>query len=278
MTGKTVFKTVLILLAVIIIPAMAYTALWFSFKGEVEKTLRQTILQAAQEGVLLDGDFSPVTGFPGPYRTGFSGTMSFDGYTLRIPRAMLQSFFLPKTALTIDMPEGAAIEGTAEPDINNIDALYVSLTVPENLPAGVTRPQLQSWKDSGGSIGVHDYRVVKESLTVEGRGVFKLDDNLQPAGKLSAHLTGGIEFIAWLKDNGIIESKDAIIASAVLSGLAREDEKTGVRTVKAALTLQNRMLFLGPLRLLSVPPVEWPLPQPSLPADRIEAEQPAPPR
>lgn len=79
--------------------------------------------------------------------------------------------------------------------------------------------------------------------------------------------------MAWLKDVGMIEAKDALIASAVMSGLSKEDPDTGERVINAKITLQNGILFLGPLRLLEIPRIDWP----GLP-DRSVSVSPVPPQ
>lgn len=252
---------------------IAYSFLWFSYKAEIERTLRDTIITATKAGVSFQGKFDPVTGFPGSYKTAFSGTVSYRQYDLDIPHAEIQSFFLPHTAVSLSLPHGAEIKGTPEPELNSIDALSVTAIIPEQLPSGITKPEITAWQTAGGALEIKHYSLEKETLRLEGSGRFLLSEERQPEGKFSAAITGGIPFVGWLKDQDIIESKDALIASAVMSGLSKEDPDTGERVIKAEITLQNGILFLGPLRLLEVPLIDWP----SLPAQAVPVS-PAPPQ
>lgn len=249
---------------------LAYAALWFSIRKDVQDIAAQTIADAKKEGIHFEGEISPVTGFPGPYKLSFSGKIKYQDYVLNIPKAAIKSFYIPGRPLSIILPQGAIIEGTGEPEINKIDGLSIALIVPDHVPTDITYDHINTWKNGGGTINIASYVIHKESLSIKGSGIITLDDELQPEGKLSAKMAGGIEFIKWLKDHDIIESKDAMIAGTIIGGLTKEDPETGEKAVHTALMLQNRMLFLGPLRLLSFPAIDWPHP----PAG-VAAAQPA---
>jgi hypothetical protein len=70
-------------------------------------------------------------------------------------------------------------------------------------------------------------------------------------------VTGVMEFIDWLKDRGEIKEKQAAFAGMILTGLSRTDAETGETYLHTDLKLKNRTLYVGPLGVITLPPVTW---------------------
>jgi len=85
-----------------------------------------------------------------------------------------------------------------------------------------------------------------------------VDKAMQPIGAMSGQVGGLFETIDRLRDAGQVRSRDATTAKLVLATLARRDAATGRSVIDVPLTLQDRILSIGPVRVLEVPAVTWP--------------------
>ena len=250
-------STVLTLCAMAVSFVIGFTAFWFFAADRIEKGVAVLRDQALVAGVVLDGTFSPVTGFPGPQRLTFSGRIERHGSIVNVPALEISGLPLPRGTVTFSLPQGAVVESEKDPGLWSVKQASATFIVPIRLPSALTPEGLRSWRDHHGQLVVKKFSAAKESLTVNGNGVLMLDDRFQPTGSFNATATGFMAFLGYLQEKNLTDPRNALIASTVLNGLSVQDPKTGERTLNAVFTLQNRMLLLGPLMLTEVPPVQW---------------------
>lgn len=249
----------------LVILLAAYTALWFWAAGKIRDEMSGLIAEAQANGIQIMPRAMGVRGYPGKHEAWFSGRVAADGTVLEIPLLEVRSLFLPEKPLAIEVPEGFTVVEPADAEIWALDRLLVETVIPASLPADLTREDLTAWRDAGNVLTLSNIEAQKQSLALKGSGIILLDENLQPAGELTAHATGHMEFMIWLQQNGYVETKEALLATAVLSSLSKTDPETSRNLMEVALTLQSRTLFVGPLRLGVLPPVEWPWRSPPAP-------------
>ena len=117
---------------------------------------------------------------------------------------------------------------------------------------------LEAWRDAGGTIDVGSLRLDHGPLRVQGEGTFALDADMQPIGAFTAQIRGLFDLVEALRARGVVEAGDAVMAKVVLGALARRPDDGGPPVLNVPLTLQDRALYVGPVRMLRVPPVRWP--------------------
>lgn len=240
-----------------------YGGAWFWMKDRVMTQIENAFADAASQGVLISGAKPEIYGFPGPYKVMFSGSAVYRGTELVIPQLVVRSFFLPGGTVRLELPHGAQLSGAAkdvsgyDPELNSVDSLFATGLIPESFPERWDEKHLSAWKENGGAITIEKFSLRKQGLHAQGSGTFNLDDDLQPAGQAQVKLTGALDFLSWLKSKKIVDDKYAIITGTVLSGLAQDNPETGEKEIDIALSLQNRMLFLGPLRVGYLPEFRW---------------------
>lgn len=113
------------------------------------------------------------------------------------------------------------------------------------------------WRDAGGTLRVHDLNMVWGPLTVQGKGRFALDKDLQPAGTLFVRAKGFDETILALVKDGRIDPNDAVSARLALNFLARPDPKDGVPRITAPISIRDRIVSAGPRAVARLPRMEW---------------------
>jgi hypothetical protein len=259
----TRLKAALFVSAIIFCSLLTYSGAWFFMAAQIREQIAALPEQAAKNGIVIDGAFSDVSGFPFSPAVHFSGRLRAPDSTLVIPDLLARGFPLPGQTIRLTAPQGAHLEPGTNGRIVDSDlwaAQFISITgiIPSPLPRDGTIESLKIWRDEGGQIVITSFALHKETLDVKGRGVLTLDDALQPAGEVHAEIGGYEDFIGYLKRKNLIKRKQEFFVQAALGVLARTNPATGARYLAADLTLQKQELFLGPLEVLELSSVQWP--------------------
>jgi len=116
---------------------------------------------------------------------------------------------------------------------------------------------LENWRDNGGKIELEKLNAEHGPLKIHAEGTLALDNKLQPIGTLTAHLEGFYETIDALNKLGLVKARNAITAKVLMGVLSRTPVVGGPPVLNLAITAQNQNLYLGPVRLLQLPEVNW---------------------
>lgn len=249
-----------ILFLILAAAGAGYTVLWRYIAGQTEQWLRMEWEDAARNGVTIEGDFPAITGFPFRPELRFSGRIRVGDSGAVIPLARIRSFFIMGTPADINFPEGFYFERAEglDREIWSVQELSASGKIPWSLPDDMSEDGMRAWRDAGGMITIDKFTLRKGALALTGNGKMWLDDALQPAGSLHADATGYNDFIAFLQQKHLIETKHIFLIGAILNGLARPDPETGEPHLIGDASLQDRRLTLGPATLMTVPVIIWP--------------------
>lgn len=126
-----------------------------------------------------------------------------------------------------------------------------------SLPGGPLKKSIAAWRDSGGTVEVRIAAVHWGELEIEGEGTFALDAELQPVGALSTSIRGFEQVIDSLVKHGILKPAEAATASVVLGLMAKRPKDGGPPRLNIPLSVQDRRLYVGPVKLLELAPLEW---------------------
>ncbi len=119
-------------------------------------------------------------------------------------------------------------------------------------PATTDSAGLRAWRDSGGTIDAPDLALRWGALTLTGNGTVALDNEMQPEGAFTAHLSGFEQAIDALTAAGWVKMGPGSIAKIAL-GISAHPSPDGKPTVDTPLTIQNRRLSIGPAKLTEIP-------------------------
>lgn len=239
---------------------IGYIGLWFYTASLVQKQIDDFYARADENNIQISMPLPKVKGFPGIPEIETGGQVRYMGVTFDIPRLLIRSRFIPMSPFELSAPKGIRI---VEPQSNaselwSINALELNLIIPHPFPNDFTQEGLREWHDKQGHIVIDRFLIQKSTLRLDGFGRFGLDQNLQPSGMLSTKLSGHNAFLGTLQRYNIINTKQAILATAVLNALSKTDEFTGEPYITAKILLENRTLFLDALRLTQLPKIIWP--------------------
>jgi hypothetical protein len=111
---------------------------------------------------------------------------------------------------------------------------------------------IKGWRDAGGTVNLNALTLQWGQLTLSGNGTLALDKEMQPEGAFTAHLTGYEQAIDSLAAAGWMKLSAASIAKLAL-GIASHPGPDGKPSVDTPLTIQNRRISAGAIKLGQVP-------------------------
>jgi hypothetical protein len=114
---------------------------------------------------------------------------------------------------------------------------------------------LGAWRDAGGTLDIGRLRFAWGPLTVEGDGTFALDEAMRPIGAMVARLSGYKAAIDRLVEAGVLSAHDGLAHKVALGAFA-QPSPDGEAVAKVPVTLQDGLLYVGPIALAGLPAVE----------------------
>lgn len=239
--------------------ALGYVIFWYMLAWQIEEGIASRFADAFDQGIHIEGDLPEITGFPGKHHISFSGSFLGDGWHVTVPLLIIRGFILPGQLVEVELPEGLTIAANSVPaELGILNYAYLETIVPQDIPADLTVEALRSWREASGKLEISRYEIRNEPLTLIGAGEFRLDNDLQPEGRMEVKAYGHMAFLGRLQKAGLIEKRQALITGSVLNSLTAQDSVNGKRFLNAAIQIQNRRLLIGPLQLVKLPRVEWP--------------------
>ena len=120
-----------------------------------------------------------------------------------------------------------------------------------------TRRAAEAWRDGGGTVELAGFVLRWDGLDISGDGTLALDGELQPTGAMTLSVQGFGTVIDTLVARGVIRPGPAATARTILGLMARTPKEGHTPVLKAPLSIQNRKLFVGPVRLAELPAIVW---------------------
>jgi hypothetical protein len=122
---------------------------------------------------------------------------------------------------------------------------------------------LLRWRDAGGVLDIAVLEAEYGPLTLAGSGTLALDAAGQPVGAFATRTSGLFGAIDRLHAGGYMSQGEALVAKLALNLLAGTPDRQA--PLPLPLTLQDRVLSVGPVALMTLPEIDW-LPVANAPA------------
>lgn len=141
---------------------------------------------------------------------------------------------------------------------DTISRAQTTMDVLGTIPAfGKLNERLQMWSENGGVAEVRSVLIDHGDLSLRGEGTVGLSTDLQPEGAFTARIGGYAQAVDALAAGGHMSPDEARVAKAVLGLLSSSSTPGRPRVIEVPLTVQDRVLSAGPIRLLRVPEIQW---------------------
>ncbi len=140
---------------------------------------------------------------------------------------------------------------------NVIEESMVNARIMGPVPNFTDKDSLKTWNDLSGVIEFDRLYLRWGPMIVTGSGTLGLDPMLQPEGAFSSRVEGIDIAIANLVAKGTIDKRQESLLHSSLHVLSRPSGMTGSSAPIVPFSVQNGGLFLGPVRLLTLPMIVW---------------------
>lgn len=161
-------------------------------------------------------------------------------------------------AIDIDLRDLSLPPGLTLPIGDSIDEARLQAVMVGDLPPGSDlKGRLRRWQDAGGTVEIDRLTLAAAPLRLGAVGTATLDDWLQPQVALTAQIRGFFEMLDRLESQGVLRPRDVSIAKVVLGVMATQPPDGGPAALELPVTVQERMLYLGPVALTELPPLRW---------------------
>jgi hypothetical protein len=146
-------------------------------------------------------------------------------------------------------------DGTPAPFGNKVERIAFDATLIGVIPKGAPAEALARWRDSGGLLEVQEISLTWGPLGLKAEGTVALDQQLRPQGAFAARIRGLPDTLDALAARGLIDSGVALTLKFTALTLANRRDETGAAVVELPITLQDGLLYLGPVALFRLAPV-----------------------
>lgn len=146
---------------------------------------------------------------------------------------------------------------TPLPFDNQIGELMIDGRIMGGVPDFSDKDSVKAWNDAGGVFEVDRVYLRWGPIVATGSGTLALDSALQPEGAFSGRIEGMEAGIAKLAEKGLIDKRQESRLYASVQTLARPSSLMGSSAPIVPISAQNGGLYLGPVKLMSLPKIEW---------------------
>ena len=244
--------------ALIALAVGGYIGFWLYAANIIRNEIDHAYENAQNDGYEYLGPKPTLGNFPFVPEITYTNGVHAGNIALQFPEMKLRGYPVSFATLTIDFPNGLSLQGPVmDPALWSLEGLTISAIIPARLPADFTQESLGQWQQSGGKIDVTDFRISKQTLKAQGKGLLSLDDTLQPQLNFETTAEGYQEFIVEQRNAGYIQPFPAAAAAAVMNSLSTIDPATGRNRVSVNVVVKDRMLSVGPIQALPLPEIVW---------------------
>ncbi len=162
----------------------------------------------------------------------------------------------PTIAATAEIGRLALPENAVPVLDRTLSVAHIALRLRGMIPPGPPAQALAAWRDAGGTVEIDSLDFDWPPLAGAGNATLALDKTLQPELAGSVTTRGLPVLIDRMVQTGLMQPGPAVAAKVVL-GLAANDGPDGMPENKVAVTIQDRVLSLGPAKVMELPEVKW---------------------
>jgi hypothetical protein len=225
------------------------------FPPEEFQRIEQLAGRFAGVRVTLNGAADPLTVDSGDFEAKQHSPATADPQAVHPQGA---SFELDMAAQDIRLPADTLDPSVLEALGPLISAFATEVLVNGALDTGpVDAASLTAWRDAGGTVEFTFIELQWGPVRITADGTLALDDDLQPVGAFATRIAGLDKIITALETGGVLSPNDAAIARITLAILNRAPEDGGPSQAEIPVTLQDRILRLGPVPLTQFAPIAW---------------------
>jgi hypothetical protein len=138
-----------------------------------------------------------------------------------------------------------------------IDKVHLVTQLMGAWPAALPREALAGWRDGGGVIQLRQGEIDWGPISASGEGTIALDEKLQPLAAGTVRVAGLPETLDMLAAAGTVAQGQVNLAKMMFGAVAATPAGGGRPQVALPLTIQNGYVYMGPIKLVPLQPIDW---------------------
>ena len=211
--------------------------------------------QFSKNIVNVQKEIPTISGFPFWPQLIFTGDYHLnDGSQISTSGIIISGFPFPAQRITITAANGLTFKAplwVTDIAFHQLDAQF---QIPLRYPRTNKKEDWLTWQRTGDSISIDHVNAQIDQFQLTGTdGTLQLDTDLKWTGSMTIRLTGADQFVMHLSEQGMIPPQAAIAAQSFLQFLTRQDDVTGERYIVTSLQIRKNNLFIGPIKLMTLP-------------------------
>lgn len=241
------------LTAALILVFAIYSMAWFAL------TKRAEVIVATlwtDKDFTMTGQPPAFHGYPLPPETHFSGSMThLSGLSIQIPDLYYFGYPAPHQIQFFEAKNGLSFTAPFLNTPLTLDYLAIQIRPPYRFPTTHRYDDVKAWQENNTPIVIPFLSLKAGTLSATGSGTVGLDAHLQITADMTARVMGMEDFLDTLAtEHG---EKTIAMARNFLTMLSKTDPTTGSRFFETTFKIQNRGIFLGPMRIAELPEMTW---------------------
>lgn len=232
----------------------------FMLDGEPVRLALETAETTAVAGFWTNGQLKSVSILLRELKgSGDSGAWQAAEVWIEVTQPETPPVVHTETALTLSV-SGAEVtlpEGHDAPLGRTIESLRGDFRLLGAIDGGPIEAALNTWRQAGGTVEVPWLRTVWNRVDLRAQGTLALDEDWRPAGSFSADIRGFAQGMDALAAANVIEPNSVTMAKIGLALLAKKPPEGGEAVLTVPITAQAGQLFVGPIRIARLPPIQF---------------------
>lgn len=232
-----------------------YSGAWFFMGYKINQSVDHFYTE--NKNISFYGEKPVLSGFP------FAPVMTYHkGFTtknmkMNFSEITVKGFPIPTWPLTVNINKPLTLTATQTHKSLKLDHLKAVITIPKSFPKSTKKNDVSAWQKTVGHINVKSFKTAKAGMKIFAKGHIGLDDNLQPILDLNSTITDHAKLVQFFVETGELKPLPAALALSALNAMVQTTPKTNEDYVDITLKIQDRVLFLGPIRTIKLPPIYW---------------------
>lgn len=140
---------------------------------------------------------------------------------------------------------------------NTITEGLFSVSIKGPVPDFANKESVAAWNDASGVFEFDRFYLHWGPINLHANGTVGLNANLQPEGAFSGRIEGLDQAVDALARQGAITKRQEALVRSSIDVLSRPSGLTGNSAPVVPVSLQGGGLYLGPVRLMKLPEINW---------------------
>jgi hypothetical protein len=209
------------------------------------------------EGIQFYGEKPVVSGFPFAPVVTYKDGFEKDNVLIYFDTLIISGFPIPSLPIMIEASGDIQLVNQNIKEKIKADKIDLKFIMPRYFPRSAQKQDIAQWQQDVGTVEIMGADFINSEVNIHGEGLLGLDQNLQLSSHLKTKTYGYESAINFFVGLGTVKPFVGALAISGLNSIALTDPTTYKNYVELTIMVKNRELFFGPIKIDSLPQIEW---------------------